>query len=94
VSYFPFAISLSRATLIHTLDLNRMNESSYDFASKSNRMILSVEDGINEDLVSLFSFCRFQDFGRSLNALLGLSSAGSTERLKLSTPRLLDFTTD
>jgi len=32
-----------------------MNESSWDFADKSNRMILSVEDGLNEDLVSLRS---------------------------------------
>jgi len=30
-----------------------MNESSWDFADKSNRMILAVEDGLNEDLVSL-----------------------------------------
>ncbi|GAA5901421.1 pheromone-regulated protein PRM1 [Sporobolomyces salmoneus] len=29
---------------------NKLNESSYDFAIKSNRMILSVESGINEDL--------------------------------------------
>ncbi|GAA5951636.1 hypothetical protein JCM3765_005989 [Sporobolomyces pararoseus] len=29
---------------------SKMNESSYDFALRSNQMILSVEDGINEDL--------------------------------------------
>ncbi|GAA5926511.1 pheromone-regulated protein PRM1 [Sporobolomyces koalae] len=37
------------ASVVGTLNA-KMNESSFDFAARSNRMVLSVEDGINRDL--------------------------------------------
>lgn len=66
-SSFPRYLRFEAKHVDTIFSRDRMNESSFDFASKSNAVILSFEDGINQDLVSLIAF-RFPSVPLCLSA--------------------------